>query len=629
MSGAKHPPTALRIALLQLNPTVGDLAGNLGRIERALRWAERQKAAIALTPELVLTGYPPEDLLLRQGFLDRSAQALRRLTAQTRSTALVCGHPSPVSSKNDTRVNVARSNPPFVHNSASVLQNGKKVATYHKIALPNYGVFDEMRYFRPGNQPVLLRTSLQGRVVRIALSICEDLWPAANDAYFKALGDERPDLILNLSASPYEVRKPQTRLQVLSEAARKTGAHVVYLNLIGGQDELIFDGRSLVVTPEGRVLAQAAAFAEDLLCVDVPIVHKVPIHSDKTTALKKRAASGTPSPDQAQKMPLQVDFAVRGFETGSSRLPITSLLSQSSGSRRIASQPSAPKSDSSEDILAALELSLRDYVRKNGFSTVGVAMSGGIDSALVAALAVRALGKSKVIGVTLPSGITSRATLSDAQKQAHTMGIRFHQISIAGLQAQFLQSLSGIFAGKPAGAAEENLQARIRGTLMMALSNHMGFLLLATGNKSEMAMGYCTLYGDMAGGFAPIKDLTKTWVYKVSRALNRLEGREVIPGSVLRRAPTAELRPGQKDQDTLPPYPVLDSILEHMVENDFSGDVLRRTGRYKTHELADTARRLYQNEYKRRQAPPGSKITSKAFGRDRRMPISQIGGERY
>lgn len=551
----------VRIALLQLNPTVGDLDGNSDRIANALRWAQARRATIALTPELALTGYPPEDLLLRRAFLDRSAVTLGRLAQKTASapTILVCGYPERAAGPRQGRVPA--------HNTAALLARGRHAGSYHKMSLPNYGVFDERRYFIPGTTPFILqRPGRGGRELRIALSVCEDLWPDSGDLFFEATAPLRPDIILNLSASPYDRSKHAARVRIFSDAARRLGASVVCVNLVGGQDELVFDGRSFALDPDGRLLAQAAAFREDLLCVDLPP--------------RKR--------------------------------------------RKTAQKVSAPTQEA--EILAAIELSIADYVRKNGFSSVGVAMSGGIDSALVAAIAVRALGKDRVVGVTLPSEITSRATLADAERQARTLGIRFVQIPIAGLQAAFLKSLEPVFRGRPAGAADENLQARIRGTIMMALSNHLGFLLLATGNKSELATGYCTLYGDMAGGFAPIKDLSKTWVYRIARYLNRLEGRDSIPSSVIRRAPTAELRPGQKDQDSLPPYAALDAILESIVERDIDPRTLIRQGSSAAY-VTDTARRLYLNEYKRRQAPIGPKISSKAFGRDRRMPITQKNGK--
>lgn len=576
----------LRIALLQINPTVGDLDGNADRILRALRRAESAGAALAVTPELALTGYPPEDLLLRKAFVDRAGQAVARIAQKTSSTALICGYPAH---------DAAASGSPL-KNSAAVLHARRHVADYHKICLPNYGVFDELRYFAAGRRALLLRDTASG--ARIAVSICEDLWTSSGDAYFEAVAGLRPDVILNLSASPYDRGKHPARLRVFAAAARRTGAAVVCVNLTGGQDELVFDGRSFALDRKGRLLRQAPAFTEDHLYVDLPLPQSRPVFSSAAADLSAQT----------------IDLRLRGSR------------------KRPAAAPKAPHSPapgSPGEVLAALEHSLKDYVGKNGFSTVGVAMSGGIDSALVAALAVRALGKKRVIGATLPSGFTSQATLADARKQAKTLGIRLHEIPISGLHQQFLRSLAPVLAGKGAGATEENLQARIRGTLMMALSNHFGFLLLATGNKSELATGYCTLYGDMAGGFAPIKDLTKTWVYRICREINRLEGRPIIPLSVIRRAPTAELKHGQKDQDTLPPYSKLDAILEQLVEADLDPpSILSGKGHAAAH-VADTARRVYFNEYKRRQAPIGPKITPKAFGRDRRMPISQKYGETY
>lgn len=578
----------LRIALLQTHPTVGNLSKNSDEILSGLRRAQRAGAAIAVTPELGVTGYPPEDLLLRPAFLQKSAQTLRRIAQNTASTVLVCGYPS-----------IDKTG--AVRNSAAVLQSGKHLGNYDKIALPNYGVFDELRYFVPGLRPVVLESRAGARPVRIVLSICEDLWPSGS-GFWTALADSKPDVVLNLSASPYERGKQGIRHRVFAEAARRTGAHVVYVNQVGGQDELVFDGRSFVISPQGRVMAEAAAFAADLLCVDVP--------------LRRDLSAATIGA-------LRINCKLSGNVKTASKAPAASVKSKTSNDR------GHLRPGSAEEVIAALELSIKDYVEKNGFGSVGVAMSGGIDSAVVAALAVRALGKDRVIGVTLPSRITSSETLSDAKKQASIMGIRFLEIPIGDLQTQFLKTLAPHFGDRIAGSADENLQARVRGVLMMALSNHLGFLLLATGNKSELATGYCTLYGDMAGGFAPLKDLLKGWVYEIAAAINRLEGRATIPTSVIRRAPTAELRPGQKDQDTLPPYPVLDDILKQLVEKDLSKDHVAAKRGYSKTQVHDTARRLYQNEYKRRQAPPGPKVTARAFGRDRRMPISQNHADLY
>jgi NAD+ synthase (glutamine-hydrolysing) len=552
-----------RIAILQLNPTVGDLAGNFKKIRSHYIWAQKAGADIAVTPELALSGYPPEDLLHKPDFMASVQRYLKRLAASMAGTALICGYPESIGADR-------------IANSAAVLQSGRIRGSYRKMALPNYGVFDEQRHFVSGESLQLIRTASDAGdadCAPIGLSICEDIWDTENN-YFKALAPARPHILINLSASPYERDKHAARLKVIKAAARTSGAFVVYVNLVGGQDELVFDGRSVVMAPGGEVLAEAKAFSEDRFVLDVP-----------------NARFGGNS-------------SVRGMKVKKS--PVDS----------------GDKTDQAKDVLLAVELGLRDYVNKNGFKSVGIAMSGGIDSALVAALAVRALGKDRVMGVTLPSSVTGRHTLHDALHQARVMGIRIHELPIAELHSNYLSLLQPIFAGRSVDTTEENLQARIRGTIMMALSNKLGFLLLATGNKSEFATGYCTLYGDMAGGFAPIKDLTKTWVYRVARLINRQAGREVIPASVIRRAPTAELRPDQKDQDTLPPYAVLDRILERFIEQDSPESAILREG-FNRNQVIDTVRRVVQNEYKRRQAPPGPKITSKAFGRDRRMPITQ------
>jgi NAD+ synthase (glutamine-hydrolysing) len=582
-------PRSLRLAILQLNSTVGDLTANSAAILKMLRLAEGAGADLAVTPELSLTGYPPEDLLLRPQFIRSAKDQLRRLASQTRSTALVCGYPEAADHPAVLRGKT--------YNAAAVLHQKHLAANYRKMALPNYGVFDEQRYFTPGSHPLALDLrGKNGSQARVAVSICEDLWPDGGGIFFKALTKSRPDILINLSASPFARGKMAERLKAMKAAVRITGAHIVYVNLIGGQDELVFDGRSFVMAPDGKLIGRAAAFAEDMLCVDIPL-----------------RGNGTRRHTSAS--------------TIHKTLQLTKI-SNSSTAKNTPPPTQWPAAGSDEEVLAGIELSLRDYVQKNRFASVGVAMSGGIDSALVAAIAVRALGPQKVIGVTLPSNITSKATLADAVAQSKTMGIQFFNIPIRSIMSSFLTVLQPSTRDGSGGAMEENLQARVRGTVMMALSNRMGFLLLATGNKSELATGYCTLYGDMAGGFAPIKDLTKGWVYRLAKCINRLESRPWIPVSVIRRAPTAELKPGQKDQDTLPPYPILDDILEQYVERDIPAQPLIRSGHKSTHVL-DTARRVLLNEYKRRQAPIGPKISQKAFGRDRRMPITQRAGEQY
>lgn len=579
---------SLRLAILQLNSTVGDLTANSAAILKMLRLAEHAGADLAVTPELALTGYPPEDLLLRPQFIRSAKDQLRRLASQTRSAALICGYPEaadhPASMRGKT------------HNAAAVLYRRRLAANYRKMALPNYGVFDEQRYFTPGSRPLLLDLSRRdGLRSRLAVSICEDLWPDGGGIYFKALAKSKPEILINLSASPFARGKMAERLKAMKVAARITGAYVVYVNLIGGQDELVFDGRSFVMAPDGKLLGRAAAFAEDVLCVDIPLRQNGARRQSSASVMRQTLQLNQSPHSAAKKPPMAAHWPIAG---------------------------------SNEEVLAGIELSLKDYVQKNRFASVGVAMSGGIDSALVAAIAVRALGPKKVIGVTLPSGITSKATLADAVLQARTMGIQFFNIPIRSIVSSFIGALQPSLRNGSGAAVEENLQARVRGTVMMALSNRLGFLLLATGNKSELATGYCTLYGDMAGGFAPIKDLTKGWVYRLAKCINRLEGRPYIPTSVIRRAPTAELKPGQKDQDTLPPYPILDDILEKYIERDIPARALIQNG-HRPAQVLDTARRVILNEYKRRQAPIGPKISPKAFGRDRRMPITQRAGEQY
>jgi NAD+ synthase (glutamine-hydrolysing) len=535
----------MRIALGQVNLTVGDLDGNVESMAAWAREATGHGADLACFPELAITGYPPEDLVLRPGFVQDNLEALDELA---RRTADAC--PLLVGFVDRTDAGL--------HNAAALLRGGRVEARYHKHKLPNYGVFDEQRYFVPGERGCSLRLADSD----LGISICEDAW-RPGPPFDEYAG--RVSIIPNINASPYHRRKGQERLEVSAARARETGAWIVYVNLVGGQDELVFDGGSMVVSPDGELAWYAAAFEEDLLVVDIPAPADGP-------------APG-PSPER-QPWP-------RGVE----------------------------------EVYSALALGLGDYVRKNGFREVVLGLSGGIDSAMVAALAADALGPEAVRVLAMPSRYSSPESLEDAREVAGRLGVRLDEVGIEPVFAAYLETLEEEFAGTEPGIAEENLQARIRGNLLMALSNKFGSLVLATGNKSEMAVGYSTLYGDMAGGFAPLKDVPKTLVYELARWRNKQTDPPPIPDRVLEKPPSAELRADQRDTDSLPPYDVLDPVIEDYVEEDRSPEEIVAAGAdpelvSRVVDLIDRA------EYKRRQAPPGVKITPKAFGRDRRLPIT-------
>jgi len=537
----------LRVWMAQINTTVGDLEGNREKIVRSMDEARRANAHLALFPELTVTGYPPEDLLFKKTFVSRNLEVLKSVASKTKGLAAIIGF-------------VDRDDSGRLYNAAALLKDKGITYVYHKVELPNYGVFDEKRYFLPGRQ----NGTFELRSVRFGLTICEDIWQKSSYVYQAGYSGTYPFLI-NISASPYHWGKQNEREAILKNLADSAQATVFYLNLVGGQDELVFDGGSMVVGPDGKILARAKRFEEDALVIDIPAGHA-------RRSLIRRAE---------KKPPLEHE----------------------------------------SEVYRALVLGTRDYIRKNGFKKALIGLSGGIDSALVAGIAVDALGAQNVIGVTMPSRHTSQGTYRDAKQLAKNLKIKLFDFKINPIFDRYLTDLSQAFKSHPSGIAEENLQARIRGNILMALSNKLGHLVLTTGNKSEMATGYCTLYGDMAGGFAVIKDVPKTLVFKLARHRNALFPKNSIPGSILRRPPTAELRPNQKDQDTLPPYPIVDKFLELYVEQDKALEDIIQEGIPKL-----IARRLARmvdgNEYKRRQSPPGVKITPKAFGRDRRMPIT-------
>jgi NAD+ synthase (glutamine-hydrolysing) len=556
----------VRVALAQIDPTVGDIDGNAAKVAEWIGRARAEGAELAIFPELCIPGYPAEDLYLKRHFVEANRRAVEELARGVAETVALVGFAEPVAGGGDFR---------HAHNSLAVLADGAVRAVYRKSRLPNYSVFDEQRYFVPGTEPATVEVAGQ----QVGLTVCEDVWapgpPASSEVAAGA------SLIANPSGSPYHRGKGREREAMLAERARACDAHFAFCNLVGGQDELVFDGQSFVVDPEGTVVARAAQFEEELLVCEIP----------------------SPAPGRLAE-------------------PLPDLA----------------------EVYAALRLGLRDYILKNGFRHVGVALSGGIDSALVALLAVDALGPEHVSCVVMPSPHSSVETQADARNIAANIGAEPIEIPIEGAMEEYGSALSAAFGRDRADEAAdeplprdptrpsepdlaaENIQARIRGNLMMALSNKHGWLVLTTGNKSEMSVGYATLYGDMAGGFAAIKDVPKTLVYELVRHRNETAGRELIPASVLERAPSAELRPDQLDSDSLPPYELLDRILESYVERDEGREEMIAAG-LPADVVDEVVRMVDRSEYKRRQAAPGIRITPKAFGRDRRLPITnRFGG---
>jgi len=524
-----------------MNLRVGNIAANTDSIAAAMAWAEGQSADVLLLPELAITGYPPEDLLLRPAFIDDNLAALERLTAASGNTVTVVGFVDRVAEET-------------LANAAALLGGGIRLGTYHKALLPNYGVFDEARYFVPGAKPDLVWKT--GETI-CGVSVCEDIW--SDDGPPTQQAAAGAEILLNINGSPYHLGKGEERAELLAAQARRSGVPVVYLNLVGGQDELVFDGESMVFDATGQLIYRAPQFKEELFYVDVEVGQDQPA----------------------------VDVR--------------------------------PRLSEEEEIYSALVMGLGDYVRKNGFSEVVVGLSGGIDSALTCAIAVDALGPEAVWGVTMPSRYSSDGSIADSRALAANLGCRFDMIAIDDIFGRFLESLEPQFADTDPDVTEENLQARIRGAILMALSNKFGSMVVATGNKSEMAVGYATLYGDMAGGYAVLKDVFKTWVYRLARWRNR-EG-EVIPVSTIEKPPSAELRPGQLDSDSLPDYDTLDGILEMYVEQDRAIDEIVAAG-FPPTVVERVADMVDRNEYKRRQAAPGVRISAKAFGKDRRLPIT-------
>jgi NAD+ synthase (glutamine-hydrolysing) len=569
-----------RLALAQIDVVVGDVQGNRARIEAALARAEELAPDLVVFPELAVSGYPPEDLLLKPSFLEAARGAVEELARGVGDATVVVGFP-------DREADV--------YNAAAVLRQGRVRHVYRKRYLPNYGVFDENRYFQRGETiPVYGLGD-----VTLAVNICEDIWYPGEPLAAQALvGDAQ--LAVNLSASPYHAGKGHDRERMIATRAEDNAIVIGYCNLVGGQDELVFDGQSLVVDEDGVVVARGAAFDEDLIVVDLPLerVFEERLHDPRR---RKARLGGRGSP------------VVERIELGERRAGAQPPLPERA--------PAPTPHSRAEEILAALTLGLGDYFRKNGFHEACLGVSGGIDSAVTAAIAVRALGPERVHGFYLPSPFSSDTSSRGARELCANLGISLGELPIGEIMEAYLEALRGPFAGHPADTTEENLQARIRGNLLMALSNKFGWLVLASGNKSEISVGYSTLYGDMVGGFAILKDVLKTGVYELAEEICRQAGHAVIPRETIERAPTAELKPGQRDTDTLPPYDVLDPILEAYVERDLASRDIVALG-YDEATVRWVVEAVDRSEYKRRQAPPGLKITTRAFGKDRRMPIT-------
>ena len=569
----------LRLALGQINCTVGDLKGNAARVLKVIGKARNLGADLVAFPELIIPGYPPEDLMLNQGFLEGNLEALKQVARGTKGITAIVGFA-------DVRDDI--------YNGAAILHNGEIAGVTHKIYLPNYGVFDENRYFQKGEK--LLVFELGGTVVGV--NICEDIWYPGDPTRTQCL-QGNAQLIINISSSPYHAGKKDFRQKMLSTRAWDYATIVAYVNMVGGQDELVFDGGSMVLDQKGEVIAMARAFEEDLLVVDLNL-EEVFLHRLHDPRMRKEKADPQ-AHGQLQRIIL--DWTAK--KGAKKPLPPRNSV------------PLGPV----EEIYRALTLGTGDYVRKNGFKKIVLGLSGGIDSTLTAAIAVDALGKDCVAGIAMPSMYSSPESLEDARSVAKNLGIEFQVIPIGEVYTAYLQTLKDSFQGEKTGVTEENLQARIRGNLLMALSNKFGWLVLTTGNKSEMGIGYCTLYGDMAGGFAVIKDVPKTLVYNLAAYRNSLGPRPIIPLRVIEKPPSAELRPNQKDTDSLPPYEVLDPILQAYVEEDQSLKMILEKG-FDRKLVEEVIRKVDLNEYKRRQAPPGVKITPRAFGKDRRLPIT-------
>ncbi len=570
---------SIRIGMAQINSTVGDLSGNTKKIIQSIDEAKVLGVDLLTFPELAITGYPPEDLLLKPQFIEQNKESLKEIVKHSANIAVVAGF---VDSNSD------------IYNAAAVVYNNKLVGIYHKVYLPNYGVFDENRYFQAGTQcPVFI---IYG--IGIGVTICEDMWYETGPATVQAYAGAR--LLVNISASPYHAGKGKFRERMLATRAADYVAIVAHNNLVGGQDELVFDGNSLIINEKGELIARGKQFEEELLVVDLDMesVFRSQLHDP-------RRRKETPWVKKELEQATRIEASGEYVTTAKPPLPLRQVQ----------------RLDELAEIYQALVLGTRDYVHKNGFEKVVIGLSGGVDSSLVAAIAVDALGADNVVGVSMPSRYSSPGSKSDAEALARNLGIELKVIPIEKAFSSYLETLAEPFKDVQPDVTEENIQARIRGNILFALSNKFGWLVLACSNKSETATGYTTLYGDMAGGFIPLKDVPKTTIFELAKYKNRQAGKKVIPSSVLTKAPSAELRHDQRDTDTLPPYESLDPILKAYVEDDMTIDQIVAMG-FAPEVVMKAARLVDRNEYKRRQAAPGIKITPRDFGRDRRLPIT-------
>ncbi|GAB4169653.1 MAG: NAD+ synthase [Calditrichia bacterium] len=572
--------STIRLGLAQYNFTVGDIEGNKNKIIEIIELGSKKNIQVLAFPELALTGYPPEDLLLKSAFLKRANEAVKEISAAVGDMLVIVGAPHVTDD---------------VYNAAYFIHGGEIAGVYHKIYLPNYGVFDENRYFQSGNTINVIQLN----DMKIGVNVCEDIWYPKGPTFYQALHGDA-ELIINISSSPYHVGKSKDRIRMISTRAEDNAVVMAYVNLVGGQDELVFDGNSAVVSEEGKVLAKAPAFEEALLIADIKRerVFSKRLHDPRRRKLKMTNTSEI----------YPIDFINLGS--------ISNQLSD-----KIKPEITDLEVREEQEVLLALETGLKDYVMKNGFGKVVIGLSGGIDSALVACIAVRALGPENVTCVFMPSKYTSKASHEDAKQLADNLGVEYHIVPIDDLFQQYKTLLSPYFKGKQEDITEENIQARIRGNLLMAFSNKFGYLVLSTGNKSEISVGYSTLYGDMVGGFSVIKDVPKTMVYKLSTYINDINKKEVIPERIITRPPSAELKENQTDQDTLPPYDILDQIIQYYVEEDWDTEKIIESG-FDPDMVKKIVKMVNANEYKRRQSAPGIKITPRSFGKDRRVPIT-------
>ncbi|MBN18745.1 MAG: NAD+ synthase [Chloroflexi bacterium] len=548
-----------RISLAQINTSVGDLKLNTEKIISHIELAKSQKSELVIFPELSITGYPPEDLLLRPQFIQDNIRQLKKIISVTEKISVIIGFV-------DSKTNI--------YNAAALISNNNLIGVHHKILLPNYGVFDELRYFKPGKTPSIFRVNN----IPLGINICEDIWH--NHGPFIKQREMGAQVIININASPYEIGKKKIRESMLKERAQSNNIYIAYINLVGGQDELVFDGCSTVLNPKGEIIAQAKSFEEDFMTIDLNISTK-----NNLSKIEK--------------------------------IPANNLISKSIKNNN------HYLSDSNEikDLYESLVLGTKDYVTKCNFKKVIIAMSGGIDSSLVSTIATDALGKENVLGLSMPSRFNSKGSINDTNEIALNLGIKLKTIPIEEIFNHYEKILNKDIPNWQSNMVSENIQARIRANIIMALSNQKNLLILSTGNKSEIAIGYTTIYGDMVGGFSVIKDIYKTNVYKLAKYRNSLSKKNIIPQSIIERPPSAELRENQTDQDTLPKYSILDSILKAYIENESDINEIINQG-YDRNTVVDVIKLVDKNEYKRRQSPPGIKVTSKNFGRDRRMPIA-------